>query len=205
MSMDLQALAADLQLMLGDCCSGFSPRDLEQQLNTAAQDLARRKWTRKRGTLTLEADQRDYDAPSDLLAPLTPHWGETERARRDPWDSDYPKRLPTLCALDVAGTTKLEISPPPSAEQIADLGSEYLYTYAIRHTLADAAADTTVPEAQRGLLLLRALAEAMKTLAARGVHKPISLGAGGDNRPKNGAPASLADQFMEDFIEGCLA
>lgn len=203
--MTITDLRSDLTVMLSGCSTHFEPQELDVLLTTAAEDLARRKSTMKRGTLTLVADQRDYAAPSDILTPLASHWGQQERGRFEPWEDNYPQRLPRLYLVQVGTTKTLEIDPPPSGSQIANLGSDYLYTYAITHTLSETEADTTVPPAQRGLLLLRALAEAMKTLAARGVHKPVSLGAAGDNRPKNGAPASLADQFMKDFIEGCRA
>ena len=43
----------------------------------------------------------------------------------------------------------------------------------------------------------------MQQLAARGVKTPVSLGAAGNNLPKNGAPASLADQFMKAWETAC--
>ncbi|MCB1788330.1 MAG: hypothetical protein KDJ33_18890 [Gammaproteobacteria bacterium] len=203
--MTLTQLRDDLRMLLGDCASKFAPEQLELLLNDAAEDLARHKPTLRRGTLTLVADTPTYTAPADLLEPRTPHWGIAERDRYQPWEDQYPKRLPTLHRVDVAGTKSLALSPPPTAAQIGALGAEYPYTYAITHTLSETESETTVPPEQRWLLLLRAIAEAMLALAARGVSVPVTLGAGGNNLPKNGAPASLADQFMKAFVAGCLA
>lgn len=203
--MSLSDLAEQLRVTFGECSSKFEPHQFEAMLVIAANDLARYKPTERRGRLLLIADQRDYAAPADMLMPRRHSWGRVERGQLNPWDVAYPKRLPTFTKLRIDGVDSIEIDPPPTAAQIAALGEAFDYTYSVSHTLSDEPSETTVPASQRDLLLLRALAEGMRQLAARGVSTPVSLGAGGNNRPKNGAPASLADQFMDDFIAGCRA
>ncbi len=68
--------------------------------------------------------------------------------------------------------------------------------------MATTDSDTTVPDEHRGLLLLRAQAEAMQELAARNIAKPVQLRDGQGGAPRNGVPAALHAQLMDAFERG---
>lgn len=203
-TLTLASLRDDLALMLGCVAERFDADAQTELLRVAAADMARARPVYRRAALTLVADQADYPAPGDLLYLVLGDWGQAQRRSHAPWDAAYPGPLPRVRVVDVAGVATVELDPPPTAAQIASLGAEYRYTYAIRHYLSeDTPTETTVPDAHRDLLLLRALAEAMRRLAAQNVLTPVSLGAAGNNLPRNGAPASLAEQFSDAWIEAC--
>jgi hypothetical protein len=79
------------------------------------------------------------------------------------------------------------------------LGSEFRYYYFALHSIGAAAADTTVKASDRGLLLLRAQAEAMKEMAMRNIKKPVQMRDGLASAPRNGTPASLFQALMDQF------
>lgn len=206
MSMTLSDLRTELATKLGCVADKFTdPDGLNQLLTTAAADLARRKPTVVHATLTVTALQSDYASPADLHHVMGDDWGQAERAENNPWDDAYPQRLPMLMKAWVSGSQVLRLLPAPTAAQVQALGSTYPYRYAIKHTLSETESETTVPDTQRDLLLLRATAEAMLQLAGRGVTTPVTLGPGGSNTPKNGTPGALAEQFDKLFLAGCAA
>jgi len=194
------ALVQDFGEWLGPACDRFSPSQRSAHLDTAALELSRVKPTVKNGRLTVVAEQTDYPAPADLLAPMGSRWGFASLRDYRPWESRYPQHLPALLAeRDDADALVLILTPAPTAEQVAWYGSEYRYRYKIRHVIADQAADTTVPEHQRALLLQRGHQGALHALAAGQVHAPVSLGGGGYSAPRNGHPAALAEQILNDW------
>jgi hypothetical protein len=171
-------------------------------LTTAAQDFGQVRPHTLLGPLTLVADQPNYPAPADLVQPKFSRWGRKEQRDRKPYNSNWVGRLPKLQVINNAGTRELWLDPAPTQAQITDLGSAYQYFYFAAHQVAEAVADTTVRPEDRSLLLVRALAEALFALAARGSTQPITLGAGGGSigsMPKNGTPASLAEKAMDRF------
>jgi len=193
-------LAADLKGMLKDAANKFTGNaneDFYRHLTLAAQDLARIRPRVVQDSLTLVADQTNYPAPSDLIAPLSSRWGHTERSRRKPWDANWPAPLPRLGLVEAGGARELVLDPPPTQAQITDLGATYYYTYRGTYTVAPEAANTTVPAGDRHILLMRALAAALFELAANGISKPVQLGTGVGSMPKNGSPAALAEMAMQ--------
>ncbi|MFP4615570.1 MAG: hypothetical protein ACLFRB_06810 [Thiohalorhabdus sp.] len=203
--MDEASLVADLKASLHDAGSVFADddSDFQRHLALAALDLGRKVPRILSSELALEADVAVYDAPSDLIRPVSHRWGAAAIRRRNPWDRGWPGRLPRLTAEgDAAEGRVLVLIPPPTADQITALGAALPYTYRAVHQVGDAEADTTVQPAHRGLLLLRAQAEAMKELAARNIAKPVQLRDGQGGAPKNGVPASLHAQLMDAFERG---
>jgi hypothetical protein len=183
-----------------DSYERFADPDIDRQLDTAAADLSRVKPLILPATLALVADESFYAAPADLLNPVSLDWGMPELACRNPWDTDYPGRLPRISALTVSGARQLMLAPPPTQRQIDICGSAAAYRYSAAYRISLDAADTNVPETARHLLLIRALAEAMQDLASRGVAKPVTLGGkAGLSVPKNGAPSHLADELLKRF------
>ena len=194
-------LRAEHKAALCDSAGKFvDPDDLDRHLDTAARELARVNPMVKTGVLSLVADQSDYAVPDDLLAPMGSRYGFTGLRDYRPWETNYPKDLPRLAVeRDENDARVLILTQPPTAAMISVHGAEYRYRYKIKHTIADDAADTTVPEDQRDLLLQRALIAALHALAAAGIAKPVSLGASGYSAPRNGHPAAIAEQLLKDW------
>ncbi len=198
--MSRQSLRDSLAAILCDAAAKFDDANLDQQLDTAARELSRVKPTVKNATLTLVAEQTDYAAPADLLAPMGSRYGFTGLRDYRPWETRYPKDLPRLAVeRDENDERVLLLTPPPNADLISRHGAEYRYRYKIKHVIADDPANTTVPEDQRDLLLQRSLIAALHALAASGIAKPVSLGASGYSAPRNGHPAALAEQLLDDW------
>lgn len=200
--MSKTSLVADLRAMLGDAAAKFTAAgdaDFTRHLDLAAFDLGRFRPRTLVGTLSLVADQPNYAAPADLVRVKYPLWGVTERSQRRPWDANWPGRLPCLSLVENSGTRELWLDPPPTAAQIRDLGATYRFYYFAGHAIDDVAANTTVRLADRWLLLLRAVVQALQELAARGVAKPVALGDGFGSMPKNGTPGFLAEQLLKQY------
>lgn len=201
-TLTLTALVADLKASLQDSAVRFTAAadgDFKRHLAMAASDLGRVRPRTLKGSLSLVAGQAAYSAPDDLDTPRHSTWGDQFRAAHKPWDASYPGTPPRLSIAEEGGTFKLWLAPAPTAAQIAAFGSDYPYFYLARHALSDTPGATTVPDADRGLLLLRAQAEAMKELAVRNISKPVQLRDGLQSAPKNGTPAALYAQLMDDF------
>ena len=200
-TMNRTDLVFSLQSMLMDSKDRFDdPDDFDRQLDAAAADLSRVRPRIISAELTLTADTSFYVAPSDLIAPIALDWGADELRRRLPWNTNWVGHIPRLSILTVSGVKNLMLTPSPTANQVTLLGATAPYRYSGRYTIGDEAADTTVEERDRPLLLLRALAEAMQDLASRGVSKPVTLGGKAGLRvPKNGAPSDLAEQLLARF------
>ena len=103
--------------------------------------------------------------------------------------------------MELDGARRLYLSRTVSAAELADLGARCDYLYQAAHRIGDLAGDTTIAAEDRGLLLLRAQAEACRELALRQIGKPISLKTGIANQPRNGSPAGLHDSLMRQWRE----
>lgn len=192
-------LAADVKASLQDAAEVFTAADngdFKRHLDLAALDLARVRPRTMLGTLTLVADQEGYTAPADFHSFKSALWGAS---RPQPWEKTWPGRLPSVFPAEVSGVLQLQLVPPPTAAQISVLGSTYKYYYYARHLIDANAANTTVKTADRGLLLLRAQAEAMKEIAVRNSKKPVQLRDGISGQPRNGTPSYLFEALMEQF------
>lgn len=201
--MDLASLVASLKASLGAEVAALfrasSDADLERHLEQAALDMSRVRPRTKLGSVTLAADTPNYSAPADLLRLKQSLWGVGERRSRRPWASDWPGPMPTVRVAETTAGRELYLTPAPTAAQIAALGSEYQFFYFAAHAVGATAAETTIQAGDRGLLLLRAQAEAMQELAMHGVGKPVRAVPGTGGSPRNGTPAALAQQFMDLF------
>ncbi len=196
-------LVAELKAMLSDSKDKFkmaSDGDFVRHLEVAAMDIGRYRLRAVVGELTLEADKENYPAPADLLRPIATIWGTKERRTRNPWDANFPTILPKMSLYENAGTREIWLDLPPTANQIADLGATFKYSYAAGHIIDVDAANTTIAAGDRSLLLIRATAQAMQELANWGIAKPVQLGhSQGMSMPKNGTPAALAEQLLNQF------
>jgi hypothetical protein len=199
-TLTLPALVIDLKFSLLDAADKFTSGadlDFRRHLREALQDLNRVRPRTATGSFTLIADEPFYAAPADLVQPKFSRWGESARRQFNYWDDHYPKSLPRMTRRERNGAVVIELDPAPSADEISRFGSSYEFFYVASHSVTDNA--STVQDCDRGLLLLRAQAEAMKELAHRGVGKPVQLRDGMTSAPKNGTPAALFDQLMREF------
>ena len=202
MSMDQASLIAELKASLHDAASVFTAAndaDIIRHLDMAALDLGRFRPRIRSGSITLVPDQPSYPAPSDMIAPHRFRWGDAEQLQRRPWTSTYPGRMPRLSLIGDPGAAEILLTPAPTQQQIHLLGSSMTLLYRAGHTIALQAADTTVRSTDRGLLLLRAQAEAMKELSSRNMKKPVSLRDGSNSTARNSTPAALYEQLMREF------
>ena len=198
--MSRAALRHDLTALLMESADKFKELDLERFLEAAAHDLSRVRPLSLLGELVLVADQWLYVAPADLIRPLASYWGLDALKNRKPWEELWPGRLPSLGMVTHGGVRKLTLTPAPTGAQILKLSSAYSYRYSARYAIGIQAADTTVPEESRELLLTRATAAALQALANQGVTKPVMLGkAAMGGMPKNGSPAALAQDLLDLF------
>jgi hypothetical protein len=199
-------LALDLKASLQDAASVFTAAasgDFKRHLACAALAFAFKRPRTLVGTVTLVADQPDYAAPAGFHAFGSSLWGIAPRAKVQPWDKCYPGRLPNLKVIETANdpavVRKLYLDPPPTSAQISALGSEFRFYYYGNHVISADAAKTTIAAGDRGLLLLRAQAEAMRELAARNIAKPVIMREGMGSQARNGTPSYLYEKLMEEF------
>ncbi|MBU1692290.1 MAG: hypothetical protein KJ958_05485 [Gammaproteobacteria bacterium] len=197
--MSQASLVTDLKASLNDAAGVFTAAadaDFIRHLDMSALDLGRFRPRTMLGSITLTAEKVDYPAPTDFLSYKAAIWGTT---RPKPWDKTWPGKLPEARVAENTGALELHLIPAPNATQIAVLGSTYKFYYFARHAIGATAANTSVQPGDRGLLLLRAQAEAMKELAARNVKKPVQMRDGISGGAKNGTPAYLFEALMEQF------
>jgi hypothetical protein len=199
-------LVDDLKASIQDAAKIFTAAadgDLKRHLKAAALDFARKRPRTLVGTLTLVADQAQYDAPVDLAAFKSHLWGIAPLHRAQPWEKTWPGRIPDVRIIEASnpGTRKLQLDPPPTSGQISLLGAEFRFYYYAAHVIDTETTKTTVAAADRGLLLLRAQAEAMKEMAMRNLMKPVMVREGMSSVPRNGTPAFLYRTLMDEFTE----
>lgn len=201
-TMSQDDLVADLKASIQDAADFFSAAadaDYKRQLSAAALDFGRKRARTLVGTLALVADQAGYDVPAGFAAFKSSLWGVSPRVAPKPWEPSYPGRLPRFCLVEESGVRKLHLDPPPTAAQIAALGAECRFYYFVGHTIGTVAADTTILAGERGLLLLRGQAEAMRELTFRGIAKPVQLRDGLTSTPRNGMPSHVYEKLMQEF------
>lgn len=193
--MSMPALVADLKASLLDAASAFraaEDADFRRHLTRAAEAFAPLRPRTEVGMVTLQAEAPAYPAPADLYRFKSALWGVR---RAQPWEPSWPGRLPGVTHADGL----LWLSPPPTAHQIAVLGADYRFFYLAHHEITDDGQATTLPEGARGLLLLRAQAEALRELAMRDAVRPVSARDGYSGVPKTGTPGWLSEQFLREF------
>lgn len=194
-------LKADLKLSLQDAAKVFTAAndaDFDRHLDAAALDMGRIRPRTLLGSLTLLAEQYNYAAPADFLSFKSYLWGI---GKPQPWEKNYTGRLPDVRSAVNGSTRELHLLPAPTGHQISVLGSAFKYYYYAAHSIGTNAADTTIQAGDRGLLLLRAQAEAMKEMSMRNIGKPVQLRDGISQGPRNGTPQHLFEVLMKQFEE----
>ncbi len=198
-------LVADLKASLLSAAAVFtaeaSDGAFKRHLNVAALAFQAKRPRTLLGTLTLVAEQPLYAAPANLRSIKSHLWGISRLSTSKPWDKTWTGRLPDLRLIegDTPANRKLQLSPAPTAHQINVLGAEFSYWYFANHVIADTAGNTSISDADRGLLLLRAMAEAMRELAVRNVQSPVVVRDGFGSQPRNGTPSHLYNQLLDEW------
>ena len=195
-------LIVDLKAALLSSTSVFTAADDAdhiRHLNAAAADLGRVRPRTLVGTITVVADQNEYEAPADLVDVKVPIWGRAERRRLQMWDPAWSGPLPRLAVVSDGADRRLWLDPAPTSAQITQFGTSYKFFYFAAYSISETASETTVAAADRHLLLLRAGAEAMLEISNRNVHKPVTLRGELAGVSKANTPAALYDQMMRAF------
>lgn len=194
--MTLAELIAAHKAQLGKVAVRFTAdadADFIRHLQNAAGRLSTKIPRWREASLALVAGTADYPAPDDLLGAPTTDWG-THLGRR-PWDDDFVGHVPRLLAIDVAGTAMIRVVPSPTASQIAVWGGTLAVRYLARHRIADD--EVTFAEGDRPLVLLAALVEAMRELAADTTVVQLQKGLTG--LPTAGTPAYLYEKLRDEL------
>ncbi len=197
-------LIADLKASLNDAAKPFvaaNDADFERHLNVAALDLGRKRTRTLAASINpLVADQSGYaPLPAGFVAFKSHLWGQVPIASRKAWEKGYPGPLPRVRLVEEGGVKKLWLDPAPSAAQINAIGPEFRYLYMASHVIDAVAANTTVLDGDRQILILRGQAEAMRELAARNIQKPVTMRSEMGSTPRNGTPAYLYEKLMQEF------
>lgn len=200
MGVPLTALVGELKASLGDAAERFAGEAADaafaRHVSRAALDFGRVRPVTLVGTLALVAGQVMYPAPADFVRFKLALWGHAEQRRPKPWERNWPGPFPVVEAL---GGWALCLSPAPTALQISVLGADYSFLYFAGLAAGATAETSTVTEADRGLLILRAQAEAMRELAMRESVRPVAMRDGFSGLARNGTPAGLAQAFLAEF------
>lgn len=204
-TMSLDDLAQDLQRSLHDSAGVFAAddyADLKRFLNLALPDMAWKRPITRLGQVTLVEGEPRYTLAvyADLANYKTYLWDKAA-GYPQPWEPGYPGALPRVAMQRDGAVPYLVFDPAPSAAHIALRGSVCKFYYFAMPVIGVDAADTTVAEQDRGLLLLRAQAEAMRELTIRNAGKPVQLRDGLSGTPRNSTPSALYQALLAEFLE----
>lgn len=200
-SMGLDDLVADLKASVHDAASSFkSADDWPRLLRTAALAMVCKRPRTLLGSLTLTAGVDAYLLPSDLQATVArykTHAWATGAIK--PWCPGYAGAVPRVRLEGAPSSWQLVFDPAPTAAQIAAWGSSFKFWFFAAHVLHADPAQTTLAPVDRGLLLLRAQAEAMRELAMHGVNKAVQMRDGFTGAARNSTPAALFEALLREF------
>ena len=204
-TMSLADLVTDLKRSLHDSAAVFNAAldaDFGRFLNQALPDMGWKRARTQLGQVTLVAGEANYslvDYPDFYNYKM--HLWDKGAAYPAAWEPGYPGALPRVSSYKDGAGSWLAFNPAPSAAHITARGSAFKFYDFGRHEIGAAAVDTTVNEVDRGLLLLRAQAEAMLELLLRNMTKPVQLRDGLSGTPRNSTPAALHQQLLGMFQE----
>lgn len=198
-------LVADLKHSLHDSAAIFdaaADADFVRFLTQALPDMGWKRPITRLGQVSLTVDEPRYSlsAYTDFYNYKTYLW-EKNAAYPNAWEPGYPGALPRV-TVDKDGTAAwLVFDPAPSAAHVANRGATFKFYYFALQVIGTTATDTTVAPVDRGLLILRAQAEAMLELTMRNMAKPVQLRDGLSGTPRNSTPAALYDALLKLFQE----
>lgn len=198
-------LVADLKASLFDTAGVFTGEDdadFKRFLAQALPDLQVKRPITRLGEVQLVAGEALYPLAglADFSALKIDLWRDPAKLPK-PWEPSYPGALPRLSAVWSGTEAALMFEPAPTAAHLALLGTVCRFWYFAVHVVGADALDTTVAATDRGLLLLRAQAEAMLALAIRNAAKPVQLRDGLSGTPRNSTPSALHRTLLDLFWE----
>jgi hypothetical protein len=204
-TMALVDLVEDFKSSLHDSASVFTAdedADLIRLLTLALVDMAWKRPVTRLAQVTLTAGECRYLLATypDLSSYKTHLWDKTGFYPQ-PWEPGYPGAVPRVSLQRDGAAAYLVFDPAPSAAHLAVRGNVFKFWYFAKHVLGVDAADTTVAAQDRGLLLLRAQAEAMLELAMRNMAKPVQLRDGLSGTPRNSTPRAMYEALLAQFTE----
>lgn len=202
MSMLLSALVADFKASLGGAVEQFrapDDGDFKRLLGIALSDMQAKRPITKPGEVGLFALQARYAVVAPDFAALKTHMWADPASTPKPWEPNYPGAVPRVSTQWDGVAWWLEFAPAPTMVQLSVWGATFRFWYFAQHVLSEAPGLTTINPSDRGLLLLRAQAEAMRELAMRNVMKPQAMRDGYSSTPRNGTPAALFETLLAEF------
>jgi hypothetical protein len=199
--MGLDDLVADLKMSVHDAASSFkSDADWPRLLRTAALAMVCKRPRTLFGSITLTPGVDVYLLDSALQSSVarykTHAWAS---GAIKPWCPGYPGAVPRIKLEGEPGAWQLVFDPAPTAAQISAWGSNFRFWYFAAHVLDADPTKTTVAAVDRGLLLLRAQAEAMRELAMHGVNKAVQMRDGFSGAARNSTPAALFEVLLREW------
>lgn len=199
-SMSRTDLVVDLKTSLHDAAGAFGQpgdADFDRLLAKACDALNTKRPRTLLGSLELVAGQPIYTLALPAMQQYKTHlWGARPLK---PWSPGHPGALPRVTAARDLGQWTLVFDPAPTFAHLAVYGSTFRFWYFAAHQVAEDEAQTTVAAADRGLLLLRAQAEAMRELTLHHANKPVQVRDGYSGMPRNSTPAALFQQLLAEF------
>lgn len=195
--MQVSDLIVKLQAALMDSAEFVAGHE-RQLVEMALADYSRYRPQQRLGTLALELGVDCYPAPADLISVRVSYYGTATRKQYQPWERGYPQHLPTLSRIDDDhGKPLLRLSFMPGYHLLNQCGWQFSYSYYAARTIQN---DTfSIDPHDESLLLLRAIAEAVKYLAVNHLSKNVSVRNSIGGEAKNGTPAAIHQQLMEQF------
>lgn len=189
-------LIADHKAQLGKAVERFrTPDDADfiRHLALAARRLDGKRPRQKLSMLAVTVGEVDYPAAVESLAILAHEWGIG--TIRQPWDSDFMGIPPLIRQLDSDDGPRWRLSAAPTANQIAAWGPTLPVRYQAAHEISELR--ITPPDADRPLVLLAALIEAMRDLSTETA--VVQLHKGLTGIPTAGTPAYLYEKLLQEF------
>ncbi len=198
--MTLTDILADYRASLNDSASLFTSPDygdLKRHLWRAAQALGTKRHNTSHATLTLTVGVMYYtDVPADLVSVAGVEWPTAEQFA--PWkgaEHDFPAP-PRLTVTRLGGARNLYVRPWPTRAMVDAVNGTLTYTYVQAFALGATDEETTLPEADKWLLILRAQVEAMRELSMRSHMKPVQLRG---MQSSNMQPSALYELLLKEF------
>lgn len=208
-TMSMVDLVASLKDSLHDAANVFqgeagpdADATYERFLLQALPDMAIKRPATRLGTVEVAANFPRFAVGAGnpgFTAFKTYLWGDDIKI--PPWDPCYPGSRPRVCASFAEQQWWLIFDPAPTAKQIAAYGSKFDFWYYAAHAIGADAVDTTINQADRGLLILRAQVEAMRELSIRNASKPVTMRDGFSGQPRNSTAAALYTELLKQFGE----
>lgn len=188
---------ADYRASLGSATSEFhagADADLLRHLRVACAAVALKRRAVVHAALSWYVGGTVYQpVPDELVRVEGVDWPGPE-AFNPGAGIAYPPP-PRLTVGQTPAGRALIVAPFPTAAHLA-ASPTLAYQYTRAYVLAETAEDTTLPDSDRDLVVLRAQVEAMRELALRSHQKPVQMRGMQSN---NMQPSALYEKLLAEF------